>query len=341
MNHEQRLLQLVLGTALVVSLTACAGLPVSQTVQRGSTIVVPLANYLATNPMIGYGGSQISDPQRGEMQFFLVDPAVTASPPNLDDTSISFPIRPRGSWAAASAPADSSFRTGAPLPSGGSIPPVQVVSILDIPQNAPPGHRVLWVRHLKPDGTTETPKKIGDIWILPSSVSFSENGTSYTVDGTSTPFKGFGQTLTTQELQSAVPDPTAVIKLPTSVYAVTFTAWIGNSTAGYADVVDAVSSSFSGLRSQPLVKVTQPYLPGYPMIYKVEIAATDPAGFDEIDLVFRLNGSTPIDPATDVYVEFTHAWDQDGNTILDQNGAPLYDNKFLTDPSLNITPSVR
>lgn len=339
MKHGQRLLQLALGTALIMSLTACGGLPVSQTVQRGSTIVVPLNNYQAIATTIGFGGSQVSDPQRGELQYFLVDPSVTADPPDLDDTSISFEIRPRGSGIAATAPASESYRDGVVVSSSSTLSPLQVISVLDIPLNAPPGKRVLWVRHLKPDGSTEAPAKVGDIWILPQSVSFSENGTNYTVVGTSTPFTSWGGQISSAHLQSAVPDPVVMIPLPTPVYAAELFVWMANATD--ATVVDAVLPFGSGLRKEPLVNVI-----GTAPNFTVNLVSNSPSGLDEIDLVVHLNGSTPIDPdpahgtAQNMHVTFLKAWDQDGNTIVDPaTGLPLYDGKPLA--ALSITPSVR
>lgn len=339
MKLLKRILLIGLGWSVLFAVSGCQMPPVAETVQRGSTIVVPLNNYQAIASTIGFGGSQVSDPQRGELQYFLVDPSVTANPPDLDDSSISFKIRPRGSGVAATAPASESYRDGIQLSTSSTLSPLQVISVLDIPLDAPPGKRVLWVRHLKPDGTTEAPAEVGDIWILPQSVSFSENGTNYTVVGTSTPFTSWGGQISSAHLQSAVPDPVVMIPLPTPVYAAEILVTMANATD--ATLVDAVLPFGSGLRKEPLVNVSSS-----PPYFVVNLVSNSASGLDELDLVVHLNGSTPIDPdpahsgsTQNMFVTFEKAWDQDGNTILDSAGLPLYDGKRLA--ALNITPSVR
>src|SRR5262245_59843903 len=113
-----------------VGMLGCQTRPIPLSAQRGSTVVIPLS---WGTGLFGYGGTEYTDYQRGQMVFRL-------------DSLTGFELTTRFSTIAVASPR-ASF--GATATSAGG----QVVSLVDIPVGAPLGTHALYV--VRKLGTTE------------------------------------------------------------------------------------------------------------------------------------------------------------------------------------------
>jgi len=153
---------LLLGLFLVAALAGpfgCMGAPVPLSAQAGSTITIPLGSPNVL-PGVGYGGTEAPDPQRGSFVYRLETP------------SGPFALVTRASGLATP-------HSQAPLARGRplflQVDPSQVVSIVDIPADAPLGtYDVSVTREFVDPVTFETQSEAIDypfqLSILPNTV---------------------------------------------------------------------------------------------------------------------------------------------------------------------------
>ena len=268
------LIQLVLGLAAAVSLVGCLGSPIGMTAQRGSTIMVPVHNEnLGSNLGIpvGYGGTEVTDVQRGELQFYLDDP--------------SNPLVTRASTAVAAAPASEYGR----MISGRH--PLQIVSIVDIPSTAPLGSHALLGRIMPPSGVPSGTIYVSSIEIIDSPVTFDDGGTPVTVVGKPSPFSSLGVAIGAADLQKAVPDPMMIIDLTepdagvVGVAAVEMQVTMGSPIPTILDVIQPAETA---IENRALVWWTET-VPGV-----IDIRAVSQTGtFDSLAIVFQPSGGVP------------------------------------------------
>jgi hypothetical protein len=155
---------------LALAFTAgCASYPVPLSAQAGSTMVVPLtATGGGGNTVIGFGGFSHTDYQRGTMVYQLDGPG-------------GFELRTRFTIAAEP---HASTRMASIGTLWGDHP--EILSVVDIPPEAPEGTHSLHVIRRLPDGTEfPGPAYSPQIKILPNSIDV--NGGAETVVGAYTP----------------------------------------------------------------------------------------------------------------------------------------------------------
>lgn len=165
-------LGLLTGALLALGLTACRTFPIPLSAQAGSTIAIPVAN--GGQAGLAYGGKDFTDYQRGELVYQL-------------DGAGGFELETRYTIAAAAHKA--SLLAAVPQLSTLSLPwtpPVQVISVVDIPDDAPEGtHTFHIVRRQAGQPDVDMPDYTGTIQILPHSIPV--NGGAETAVGTPTP----------------------------------------------------------------------------------------------------------------------------------------------------------
>jgi hypothetical protein len=156
---------LAIGTSL-----ACQGKIVPLSAQAGSTIVIPISGDATGN--IGFGGTVQEDYQRGTLVYQLDGPG-------------GFELTTRASGAFSPVP-NSAIVTG-------FNPKRQIVSLVDIPANAPVGTHTLHVKRRRIESGTPVdytgPVYHGEITILPNELEIDVGGTPVIVEGESTPFQ--------------------------------------------------------------------------------------------------------------------------------------------------------
>jgi hypothetical protein len=262
--------------APLLLVAACTAPPASMVTLAGSSIVVPVDRYPNTTKgvKIGFaaparpGIPAIPDPQRGGLEFFVDDGADPGETLTLRATTVIGP-------SLGTAAARDAFALGSGL---------EVVSLLDIPVNAPPGNHTLRFRNtLAP--TVAAP--IGALSILPNSVSLPEG--NFVGQRTVRTIGGFPVDLAFPEL---VPDPLLVVSLPSTVWSILLTVQL---PPGF-ELVDAFERRSDRTVRLAWTSVSVP-LPGY---YEVTALALDPSGIQQLALAFRPLGSSALsvaDPA--------------------------------------------
>jgi hypothetical protein len=264
---------------------ACALRPIPITAQRGSTIVVPLGG---ADVATAFGGTEVSDPQRGEMVYYLQD----SGGPVIELTT-------RASSLVASHPA-APWTRNAPM-----AIPYQMLSVVDIPQSAPYGAHPLYARRRLDGNWMGSAISMGPIEILPSTVTWTDGGVTYNVTGKSTYLPGY--------TPDVVPDPQIVVGLGTTAYAALVRIGPMSGVPGANpfpnkyQVVDVFESMFlANANHRPISKFTGgPYPFG-------EFVSASGAPFYEVAFVFRrVNASAAPLNLNDIYFEIT-AWDEHG-----------------------------
>jgi hypothetical protein len=268
----------------VVLGAACALNPIAQTAQRGSTIVIPLGG---TDVATAFGGTEVSDPVRGQMVYYLQDSGGPI-----------FELTTRASSLAAPHPASPHGRFSA-------IGAYQMLSVVDIPQTAPFGAHPLYARRRVDGGWVGNPIHVGQLEILPSTVTWTDSvtGSTYNVTGKSTYLPG--------SVQSVVPDPQILVTFAGAAYAATVS--IGQNSGTYNpfqsnyEVIDVFQTDLiTPNNHRPIAQ-----LQGGPHPIAQFVAATgDP--FYQIAFVFRrVNAAAPPFDLDDIYFVITR-WDQNG-----------------------------
>jgi hypothetical protein len=276
---------------ILPAMIACTGHPVPLSAQAGSTIVIPLRGVNDTT-LIGYGGSLVTDHQRGELVFRLDGPT-------------GLELITRGTSAVTAAQTTHGARAGT---FGGSV---QAIALVDIPANAPVGTHTLHVTRRTIEGGNPVeysfPAYPGEIQILPNEVTAG----SETVIGTPTPFEAnvLGNWIDESELLPDVtPDPQLRLALNPAVSALEMTV---TYPAAGADVIDVVEPVL--LRANNLASVWF----DEPVAGTVHIKAVAQTGqFARVALVFSLDdgAAAVLDPAS-VSVTITKAFNQSGSPI--------------------------
>lgn len=280
-------------------ITGCRAGPISEVAQAGSTVAITVtARDLMPN--IGYGGSAAPDPQRGHIEYRLSD-AVSGFPLSTRFTTV-MRLSPR-----------------AELPRQGIHGGGQVMSLVDIPLDAPTGNYPVFAVHVAPDGT-ETP--IADwqqeITILPASLSLDLDTGPTVVESSPAVIGCFPPPCASADPSLALPDPMVVVTIePQSLWSARLRI---DYPAELIDVMDAVDASTVNGDSI-LVDHSHPtviWLEDDPGAGHAEIfASANTQPFRSLGLVFQLSGDSN-DPnvevldLADVSVELLKATDEDG-----------------------------
>jgi len=274
----------------VVAWLGCRGGPVSMTAQRGSSILVAVDSSPSMSgdfPKVGYGTPDKPDVQRGRLDFFLDSPS---NPLTLRSTTLVAP--------APSSPIARSTTDFYDLHH-----PNQVTSLLDIPETAPLGEHILKVRHVPyvPPGQTESPgvtRAIGNLWVLPATLTFTDGGTTYSVDGTPTPVSTHGLPLYDSELERTIPDPQLIIPLPETeetAYAVELLVAFPTSLAEITDAGEFRTDRTTDLAWGTIATCATNCWGGS---HTIKVVAIHDSGIQHVSIAFRLTGTTALNPAT-------------------------------------------
>jgi hypothetical protein len=278
---------------------ACQGKIVPLSAQAGSTVFVPLQGTLDPNA-VGYGGTEVVDYQRGELIYQLDGPG-------------GFELTTRATGSALPWP-------GAPLATGYlGANPAQVLSLVDIPANAPLGtHDLHLVRRRIENGVPVDypgPDYNGQITILPNEIVVPlPGGGNETVTGMPTPFQAWVCTGNCSfvdigpDFQIVVPDPELRIQLSQDVWAVEL-------EITYPESVISIASAFETpwVRSAQLARTwIQPGAPG--TVFVSAVAGSDK--FRRISVAFTLvDGASAILDPNSVGVVILKASDQNGQAV--------------------------
>lgn len=294
----------LLALALVLpGLMACQGQLAPLSAQRGSTIVIPLEGVqLLTSQereRVGYGGREVSDPQRGELRYRLDGPG-------------GFELVTLGSSRVQSHAGNA-----------------QLVSLVEIPPDAPLGSHEIYVAHRRFDPATGDvveqpgPDYNGALQILPEAITVDlPGGGTELIEGQPTPLEFYSPgeekwVALGGIVQNAAPDVEVRVKLqslatdPIPIHAARVLVTVEESVAELTDARDATpfthhpatvwmsdEGASGGLRSHLVSAVS--------------------GGRDirQIALPFQLvdSGAALLDPA-DVVVSVEKAWDEEGTEI--------------------------
>jgi hypothetical protein len=272
------------------AMIACTGHPVPLSAQAGSTILIPLRG-VTDGTIIGYGGSLVTDYQRGELVFRLDGP----TGPELIT---------RGTSVVAAAQTTRGARQGT---IAGSL---QVVAMVDIPADAPEGTHTLHVsrRRIEAGSPVEYsfPAYPAEIQILPNEVTAG----SETVIGMETPLEAyvFGWTDESHVLPEVTPDPQLRFAISPAVFALEMTVTYPASVANVIDVVEPALARANNLAS---VWFSEP-VPG--TVHIKAVAQT--LQFNRVALVFALDdGAAAILDPNAVTVTIDKAFNQSGAPV--------------------------
>lgn len=295
------------------TLFACQGPVSSLSVQAGASIAIPVGTLQAVEQgLIGYGGVFGEDPQRGQMVFRL-------------DSPDGFPLVTRLTVSTQAAASSSLARIGLNLGAFFSVAPMQVVSLVDVPADAPTGTHGLYVARERLVGgqiQSEPLPYAGAIRILPNeiSVDLSGGGTELIV-GEPTPLAasllGLGSNFVSVAPlgpsfgPSIIPKPELILSLDRKVHSAELVLTYPASTI---DVLDAYEPVSVGDRANHRALVWFDDAEGTLRIS----AANGGAPFDRIAVAFDLDDPAVaiLDPAT-VSVVVQSAADADGVPLAD------------------------
>lgn len=284
-------------------MSACTTNPIPLSAQAGSTFVVPLMG-AGGSTVIGFGGSEYTDYQRGEMVYWLDD-----TDPELGGIG-GFPLDTRLSLPASAHPASKIALQGVLFAS-----PPQILSIVDIPADAPEGtHSLHIVRELPNGDKFPGPIYPLGIKILPNSIDTTDQ--SETIVGAITPS---GNTQGNTDFSQAIPRPRILILISGGNDAVSAFEFDLTYPSNLIDVVDAFQAASFG---NPANKAALVWIDddGAGLVHVSGVAHPDFAGAAffprHIDVVFVLDeGNTvPLDVAN-VSVSPPTAYDLDGILI--------------------------
>lgn len=286
--------------AALVSL-GCMGRVLPQSAQAGATVAIPLGAPNAISP-VGFGGTDLADPQRGELVY------------SLDTPSGSVELTTRASAAIGTHAGSAVAR--------GNFLLYQVISLVDVPSDAPLGTfpvDVVW-RHPDPGTgeTLETPLDYeGELSVLPPSIEVTGPSGTETIAGAPTPFEAWtcplgGDCSWTEidpsTLRSVVPDPAVRLNLDTAVWAVQLDV---SYPPGVVDVLDVYETPLQRVNR----RATTWFEDDGSGAVALSAAATG-GSFETLSVAFALDDpdAAILDPA-EVSVSVVRAWDEDGNEV--------------------------
>lgn len=289
---------LVLGVLGFVASIGCQGRIVPLTAQRLSSVLIPL-NAESATAAIGYGGTLVEDYQRGTLIYRLDSPTGPA-------------LVTRATGQALLPPS-------APLLQNPLFPRRQIVSLVDIPEDAPLGTHTLHVVRRRIEGGVPVdypaPAYAGTLTIMPKQITFDVNGSPLTVTGAPTPFEKYSclgpscaWSDATDQVREALPLPELRIRLSAAVSALELEV---SYPADVIEVVDLYEPP--GQRMSHLARVWYEDAP----LGSLQIGAV--AGltsFQTLALAFSLvdGASAILDPA-DVTVTIAGAWNESGAPV--------------------------
>lgn len=295
----------LLGVGLLgLSLAACQGRPVPLAVQAGSSIVIPLENGALFQGSVGYGGTEVEDFQRGTLIYQLDGPG-------------GFELVTRGTSAVMPPPSSTLAKDGLTF-----VPPLQLVSLVDIPDDAPLGTHSLHVivRRMEDGVPVESagPAYAGAITILPKELEVDLGGGPVTVTGEPTPFErrlcAFGNCTWLESasfVSDIVPRPELQLQLSQSVWSFEIEL---EYPPDVIDVVDAFQSLWIWVPANERGLVW--FDDDGNGTVRISGAATGTGTFDLISLVFELDdGANAILDPEDTTATVLRATDADGNPL--------------------------
>jgi hypothetical protein len=282
---------------VVASVLGCSGQPVPLSAQAGSTISIPVMTGLTTS-VIGYGGTQVTDYQRGALVFRLDGPT-------------GMELVTRGTSLVYASPTSLAGR-------GAISGPSQVMSVIDLPANAPVGTHSLYVTRRRIESGVPVeytfPGYPGQVQILPNQLTVPlGGGGNQIITGTPTPFQAFlgGWVDVSTNVPFVIPDPELRVALSTGVWAVEMTIVYPASVISVTDVLEPPGISVDHLARVWRVEAN----PGNPGTLNVK-AVAGAQGFSRLSLVFVLqNGASQILDPNATTVTITKAYDQNGNAV--------------------------
>lgn len=280
----------------------CTGKVLPLSAQAGSTVAIPLGGARDLGP-VGFGGADVSDPQRGEIVYRLDAPAGPVELVTRASTAL-------GGHAGAGV-----------ARSGGLL--YQVVSLVDVPSDAPLGTHPVDVLHRRRDPATgarlETPIPYeGELSVLPAAIEVAGPAGTETIAGAPTPFEAWicnaatgtcdWQRLFAALVSSAVPDPALRLALDAAVWAVELEVTYPQDVI---DVVDVYETPLARVNRRATVWHADD---GAGRV--VLSAAASVAAFRSLSVAFALDdpAAALLDPA-EVSVRVLRAWDRDGREV--------------------------
>jgi hypothetical protein len=303
--------------ALFAGLAAAAGCsnqPLPLSAQAGSTIVIPIDPQPPAS--LGYGGTELADPQRGSLVYVLCEgdpgppvPLPVCDPPGDCELTTRFSLLAEHDPRSANA-RDAVIGARA-----------QAFSVVDIPSDAPPGEHALCVVRRDAQGIDHPVELVApSAWeptftlrILPASVPVDGEPPVVGAPNPSEVWSWFSQSWVPKQdaLPQLAPEPTLDIRfvespgseVPVPLHAVDLVVVYPEN------VIDAVRAvPPTGLRNASFW--IQPIAPGW---IRIRGAAGD--AFDELGLVFRLNApATPLE-VDDVQVALLATGDRNGAAL--------------------------
>jgi hypothetical protein len=266
------------------SLTGCMAQIAPLSAQAGSSIVIPLNG--SANATVGYGGTEIADPQRGQMRYTLK--ATPAGDVHLV-TRASTRLLPHPGADVAR----------------GTLPVTQILSLVDIPSSVAAGTYQIDAALIPPAGAPAVSWDYeGALTVLPNVV-----GTS---TGTPTPFTMYscliGCGFNANNGALATPLPEVVIVLSDWVWAADVTIEYPAATIDFVEAYEG--TVMSHINNRALVWAEDDASGGVLQVHAA--AVTD--SFYRLLMVFDLAGATILNPAL-VDVTVNAAWDEDGDPI--------------------------
>jgi hypothetical protein len=291
-----------IGLGFVIVAAACTGPVLPLSAQKGSTIVIPLTGASAEERgEIGYGGTQVTDYQRGSLIYKLDGP----SGPELVTRGSSFVLP---SLASPIGYAGYNYVSG------------QIVSIVDIPNTAAittGTHSLYVVRRFQGVDEPLAYPYPGQIAILPASIDV---GGGVVVSGQSTPFSvAFeGSSVFTAigpTVNSTVPKPQLKATFGASVYAAEVQLAYPTAVINVRDVTEAVWS-FQGISHRAITWWSEPS----PGVLSISMLSSNP--LRGVSVVFDLDdGANQILDPAQVTVQSVRGWNANGSPVATTLGA--------------------
>jgi hypothetical protein len=281
----------------VVSI-GCQGRIAPLAAQQGSTVLIPLNDEGSAAP-VGYGGTLAEDYQRGTLVYRLDGPAG----PELVTRATGQALPP----------------PSAPLARQSFAPKRQVVSLVDIPANAPLGTHTLHVVRERLEGGVPVeypgPDYEGEITILPETLVVDAPGGPEVVTGAPTPFEKFACLFGNCAWSDATAHVRDAIPLPELRIAVSGDVAALELEIVYPTAVIAVQDLYEppGQRVSHLARVW--YAESPPGVLRVG-AVAGAAPFSTLALAFSLvDGPAAILDPADVTVSVVGAWSESGAPV--------------------------